>query len=216
MGALMNLNDIRKKLDKIDYQIIKLLDSRMELALKSKKFKQSVEDVKREQEIFEKIKNQSGGLIDSTFCENLYKEIITESKKLQSTDYRLIAFQGEHGAYSEVASRVWDESLIPIPCSEFTEIFEEVESGVYDFGIVPVENNTGGVVTQVNQLILNTKLNVTIENCTLFIPIPRLWSSAGNLSPAINYSRFPITILLVLQKCWRILLQLPPPLLPAN
>ncbi len=172
----MNLEDIRKRLDKIDYQIIKLLDARMELALKSKKFKEKIEDVKREQEVLQKIRQQSRGLIDPDFCENLYKNIISESKKLQSMDYKLIAFQGEHGAYSEVAARIWDETLVPIPCPDFTEIFEEVESGVYDYGIIPVENNTGGVVTQVNQLILNTNLYVVgavelqIHHCLLAAP----------------------------------------------
>lgn len=172
----MNLDDVRKKLDKIDYQILKMLDIRMELALKSKRFKATVEDLKREADVLEKIGKQSRGLINPDFCKNLYKEIISESKKLQSKDYKLIAFQGEHGAYSEVASRVWDESLITIPCPEFTEIFEEVESGVYDYGIVPVENNTGGVVNQVNQLILGTNLKVVgavelhIHHCLLVPP----------------------------------------------
>jgi prephenate dehydratase/chorismate mutase/prephenate dehydratase len=172
----MNLDDIRKTLDKLDYQILKLLDTRMEMALKSKKFKKSVEDLKREAEIIEKIRSQSRGLIDADFCEKLYKEIITESKKLQSKDYKLIAFQGEHGAYSESAARIWLKDLITIPCSEFTEVFEGVQSGLYDFGVIPIENSLGGVLSQVNQLIISSKVFVVgavelpIHHCLLTLP----------------------------------------------
>ncbi len=106
----------------------------------------------------------------------MFKEIISESKKLQSRDYKLIGYQGEHGAYGEVASRIWKDDLVPIPCNEFTEVFERVASGLYDFGIAPVENTLGGVASQVNQLILNTDLYVIgaitlpIHHCLLVLP----------------------------------------------
>ncbi len=51
----MTLSEIRKKLDKIDFQILKLLNTRMELGLKTKRFKDSVEDSEREADVLEKI-----------------------------------------------------------------------------------------------------------------------------------------------------------------
>ncbi len=172
----MSLDDIKKKLDKIDFQILKLLNTRMELDLKSTKIGELLEDAQLTADVLEKIKTQSGALIAPQFCEKLFKDIISESKKLQDKDFRLIAFQGEHGAYSEVASRMWQKNLIPIPCNEFTEVFDGLTSGLFDFGIVPVENTLGGVVSQVNQLILNTNLFVTgaielsIHHCLLCLP----------------------------------------------
>jgi len=172
----MNLQDIRNKVNKMDFQILKLLNTRMELVLKSKKFKEKVEDLKREADVLENIRVQSHGLIAPDFCEKLFEEIISEGKKLQSMDYKLIGFQGEHGAYSEAASRAWNSDIIPMPCGEFTEVFEEVKSGLYDYGIVPVENTLGGVVSRVNELLISTDLFVVgavklpIHHCLLALP----------------------------------------------
>lgn len=172
----MNLDEIRIKLDKVDFEILKLLNSRMELALMTRKFKQDITDSKREEDVLDNIKKNSRGLIAPDFCEKLYLEIISESKKLQNRDFKLIAFQGEHGAFSEVASKEWDRDLVPMPCNEFAEIFEGVKSGLYDFGIVPVENTLGGVVDQVNELLIETDMFIVgavelpIRHCLLAIP----------------------------------------------
>ena len=172
----MNLQNVRNKIDGMDFQILKLLNTRMELALRSKKFKQKEEDLTREADVLENIRMNAHDLIAPEFCEKLFKEIISESKKLQRIDYKLIGFQGEHGAYSEVASRVWNSDIVPMPCTEFTEVFDGVESGLYDYGIVPVENTLGGVVSRVNELLINTDLfvvgavNLSIHHCLLALP----------------------------------------------
>jgi prephenate dehydratase/chorismate mutase len=156
----MTLEEIRKKLDKIDFQLLKLLNSRMELGLKTKKFKKETEDISREEELLLKIKSKSGILISPKFSEKIFKEIIRESKKLQNKNYKLIGYQGEPGAYGQVAAIEWQKELIPIPCNEFTQVFDGTASGLYDYGIVPIENTLGGTVNQVNHLILNSELNV--------------------------------------------------------
>ena len=172
----MNLQDVRNKIDRMDFQILKLLNTRMELALRSKKFKGKAEDLAREADVFENIRATSHDLIAPDFLEKLFKEIISESKRLQNMDFKLIGFQGEHGAYSEVASRMWNNDIVPMPCSEFTEVFEGVESGLYDYGIVPVENTLGGVVSRVNELLIGTNLLVvgaiklSIHHCLLALP----------------------------------------------
>ena len=148
----MSLMQIRKRIDHIDSKILKLLNDRMELVLMAKKFKSQIEDRQREKEVFERIRKNLTGLINAEFIEKIYTEIIKESKEVQRQDYKLIAFQGEHGAYCEVATREWNSDLITVPCSEFADVFEGVESGVYDYGIVPVENTLGGSVEQVNRL----------------------------------------------------------------
>ena len=75
----------------------------------------------------------------------------------------MVAFQGEHGAYGEVASR----SLVPtgayIPCLEFIDVFSGVEAGDFDLGVVPVENSLEGAVTQVNDLLTTSHLKVIGE-----------------------------------------------------
>jgi prephenate dehydratase/chorismate mutase/prephenate dehydratase len=172
----MDLKKIRKDIELLDSKILKLLNDRMELALMAKRFKPQIEDKEREKELLDQIRRNAPRLINAEFIEKIYIEIIKESKGLQRKDHQLIAFQGEHGAYGEVASRQWNEDLIPIPCNEFMGILEGVESGLYNYGIVPVENTLGGVVGQVNELLINTNLNVIgavelpIHLCLLALP----------------------------------------------
>ncbi|HRX15611.1 MAG TPA: prephenate dehydratase [Spirochaetota bacterium] len=172
----MILKDIRKKIDLKDAQILKLLHERMELAVMSKKFKNKIEDSEREEELFKMIDAHSGVLINPEFSKKLYKDIISESKRLQGKNYKLIGFQGEQGAYQELASLVWDKNLIPTACSSFAEVFNGVETGLYDYGIVPIENTLGGVVNQTNDLMIHSDLFVVgaveleIHHCLLALP----------------------------------------------
>ena len=172
----MGLKEIREEIDLVDSKILKLLNDRMELVLMAKRFKSQIEDSEREKELLDGIRKNLAELINAGFIEKIYTEILKESKNLQQKDYELIAFQGEHGAYGEVASREWNGNLIPVPCSQFAEVFEGVRSGLYDYGIVPVENTLGGAVGQVNQLLINTNLSVVgaielpIHLCLLALP----------------------------------------------
>ena len=59
----MDLNDIRKRIDMIDFEILKLLNSRLEYALRTKRFKTQITDQKRESEVIEYIRKHSQGLI---------------------------------------------------------------------------------------------------------------------------------------------------------
>ncbi len=172
----MSLEEIRKNIDSIDSQIMQLLNNRMEQVLLAKKFKTEIEDNEREKEVLDRIGQNSTGLINAEFMEKVYVEIIKESKRLQQNNFELIAFQGEHGAYGEVASREWNRDLIPFPCNTFAEVFDGVQSGRYEYGIVPVENTLGGSVAQVNQLLINTDLHVVgavellVHHCLLALP----------------------------------------------
>jgi prephenate dehydratase/chorismate mutase len=172
----MSLDIIRKNIDRIDSKILNLLGYRMELVLMAKKFKSQIEDIKREKQLLERIKRNSTRLINGEFIDKVYNEILIESKRLQKKDFKLIAFLGEHGAYGEIASQNWNDNLVPIPCPGFTGVFEGVKTGVYDYGIVPVENTLGGVVGEVNELVINTDLYVVgaielpIHHCLLALP----------------------------------------------
>ncbi len=172
----MSLENIRQKIDLKDAQILELLHERMELSLMSRKFKTSVEDRVREEELLKKIKLHSGTLLGKDFCEGLYRQIIAESKRLQKGDYQVIGFQGEHGAYSEIAANHWNSSFVSSACPAWTDVFEGVMSGIYDYGIVPIENTLGGVVEQTNDLLIHSDVSIvgavelTIHQCLLTLP----------------------------------------------
>ncbi|MDJ0913238.1 MAG: prephenate dehydratase [Desulfobacterales bacterium] len=159
----MKLEEIRRKIDKIDRELLVLLQERMGLALRTKKFKGSVSDPQREAELLARAERMNLDLVERSFTRQLLKTIIEESKRLQEEDRKLVAFQGEHGAYGEVAAR----SLVPsgayIPCLEFIDVFKGVEESIIDLGVVPVENSLEGAVTQVNDLLTTTSLKVIGE-----------------------------------------------------
>ncbi len=172
----MELKELRKGIDQIDSEILKLLSKRMEFALRTRAMKSDVQDPAREKEVIESARKRSKGLIRPEFSERIYSEIIGESRRLQENGSRLAGFQGEHGAYSEVAAMAYDREWIPMPCAEFVDVFDGVRSGQLDFGVVPLENSLEGAVTQVNDLLVETDLKVVgeikvpVHHCLLALP----------------------------------------------
>ncbi|MBN2062457.1 MAG: chorismate mutase [Deltaproteobacteria bacterium] len=195
----MSLKEIRKQIDLLDSRILRTLNDRMELALMASKFKREVEDSEREKEVLEAIRRNTTGLINAELVEKIYMEIIKESKIVQKKDYKLIGFRGEHGAYGEVAAREWNPDYVPVPCAEFSDIFEGVKSGKFDYGIVSVENSLGGIVGEVNELIINTELKVAgavelpIYLCLMTLPgynhreLHSVFSSSQALAQCRNF-----------------------------
>lgn len=165
----MNLKDIRDQIDSLDAKIVQLLNDRMEKAILTKKMKKEVLDPAREKEVLDKISANVKGLVDPEFCVRLYKEIMAEARRLQSVERRVMGFLGEHGSNSDLAARAWDGAAVPIPCQEFQDILDNVESGLFDYGILPVENTLGGVVGPANSLLIYTKLHII---SAIDMPIP--------------------------------------------
>ncbi len=159
----MKLNDIRRNIDKIDREMLVLIQERMGLALRSKKFKDSVSDPSREATMMARIERLNLDLVERPFTQRLLKTIIEESKRLQEEDRLLVGFQGEHGAYGEIAARQLTPGSAHIPCLEFADVFQGVEEGYLDLGVVPVENSLEGAVTQVNDLLTTTGLKIIGE-----------------------------------------------------
>ena len=159
----MKLDDIRRKIDKIDRELLVLLQERMGMALRSKKFKQTVSDPSREEDVLARAERMNLDLVERSFTRQLLGTIIEESKRLQEEDRPLVAFQGEHGAYGEVAARHLMPTGAYIPCLEFIDVFRGVEDKHFDLGVVPVENSLEGAVTQVNDLLTTTSLKVVGE-----------------------------------------------------
>ena len=76
-----------------------------------------------------------------------------------------ISFQGERGAYSEVASFSFfgKMKIETIPCPTFADTLKNTESDVSDYSILPIENSLEGSVGESNDLLLSTKLNAVGE-----------------------------------------------------
>jgi prephenate dehydratase/chorismate mutase len=167
----MELREIRERIDCIDREIVSLLEARMELSIRSGRFKERVDDPGREAEIMARLEALSCDLVEAEFRKRILRSIMDEGKRLQREHGRLVAFQGEHGAYGEMAARRLSPGGVYIPCVEFADVFKGVEEGYFDLGAIPVENLIAGSVSQPNDLLVSTKLriageaNVAVNHC---------------------------------------------------
>jgi prephenate dehydratase/chorismate mutase len=172
----MTLEGLRQDIDRIDARIAALLDERMEKGLLTRRHKSGTLDGSREKEVLDRIARRSRCLASPDFMTSLYKSIMTESRAIQDHGHKLVGFQGMHGAYSEAAARIWNPEAATVPFQEFSQVFDAVLSGDLDYGVVPVENTLGGIVGQVNSILVTTELrvvaavNMPIEHCLLTAP----------------------------------------------
>ena len=163
----MELGEIRKRIDKIDRDIVGLLEERMELAVRSEKFKDEVDDPKREAEVMQRLEALSCDLVEAEFRKRLLRSIIDEGKRLQKDHGKLAAFQGEHGAFSEKATRqVFGTSVKTLPCASFRDVFDAVVSGKAQYGVLPVENTLAGSVHQNYDLLLEYDVQIIGESAS--------------------------------------------------
>jgi len=172
----MTLEGLRQDIDRIDSRILALLDERLEKGLLTRRHKTGTLDSGREAEVLDRVAKRSKCLAGREFTEGLYKRIMAESKAVQDRGLKLVGFQGMHGAYSEAAARAWDPEAATVPFQEFAQVFDAVVSGDLDYGVVPVENTLGGIVGQVNSILVTTELRVVgavdmpISHCLLAAP----------------------------------------------
>lgn len=78
---------------------------------------------------------------------------------------RIVAFQGEHGAYSEEAiHRQYGEDTTTLPCESFVDVFQAIQRGKATHGMVPVENALTGTIGQVYELLIEYDYRVQAEH----------------------------------------------------
>lgn len=84
-----------------------------------------------------------------------------------------VAFQGERGAYSEMAAQAMLQNITPVPCTSFDAVFLAVEQGEVDLGLVPIENSLAGSVHRNYDLLLRHNLHIVgetqlrVEHCLI-------------------------------------------------
>ncbi|WP_130469981.1 prephenate dehydratase [Candidatus Magnetaquicoccus inordinatus] len=89
---------------------------------------------------------------------------------------KTIAFQGMRGAYSEQACREKMPGHLYVPCKTFEELFQQVESGAVDLGMLPVENSVAGTVSDSYDLLARHRLFIIgehyqrVRHCLLGLP----------------------------------------------
>jgi chorismate mutase/prephenate dehydratase len=160
------LADLRVRIDVVDQQLIALLNARARLA-------QAVGEVKkidgspvfrpdREMQVIERIQRHNPGPILSDSIGPIWREIMSACRALESR--QRVAFLGPVGTFTEQAMlHYFGSSIEPLACASIDEIFRATASGSADFGVVPIENSTEGVVARTLDLLLPSPLTISGE-----------------------------------------------------
>lgn len=159
----MDLKKLREEINRIDYEIIKLLNKRLEMALRAKKFKPQVVDKEREKQVIDNVQKIPLQLVDKKFSKELFEQIISECRGIQMEDRKLVGFQGEHGSNGELAITRYAANFVPIPCLQFSDVVEGIMKNYFDLGMLPVENSVEGGVSEVNDLLIEHELSICGE-----------------------------------------------------
>jgi chorismate mutase / prephenate dehydratase len=159
----MNLEELRNQIDEVDSNIINLIARRMAITREIGKGKleagRPIEDKARERVVMETVKKLARGQgLNPLEIESIYQEIFAASKEAQGVT---VAFQGEVGAYSEEAAyRFFGPASRLKPCETLEDVFQAVEKGAVQYGLVPVENSLEGSITRTYDLLLDSNLKV--------------------------------------------------------
>ncbi|MBL7165270.1 MAG: prephenate dehydratase [Dehalococcoidales bacterium] len=162
----MSLEDLRKKIDQTDAEIVRLIAERIRHAEKIGREKQKqgkqLEDLSRETEVMSNIRRLAGQEnVSIEGLESIYRRIVNVAKSVEGL---IVAFQGEIGAYSEEATvDFFGPSIEVRPCETLDAVFDAVERGESHFGVVPIENSLEGSISQVYDLLLDSSLKVRGE-----------------------------------------------------
>jgi len=179
----MTLDDLRKRIDQLDVQIVKLIAQRMdvsrEIGLEKREIGKPVFDVAREHLVLEKVKNLARDMnLPQQDIEKIYRQVFAISRALQGIK---VAFQGEVGAYSEEASyQFFGSGASLIPCESLEDVFRAVELEDAQYGLVPVENSLEGSISRTYDLLLASNLKVSgetqlrIVHCLIGLPEARI------------------------------------------
>ena len=176
----MSLRNIRKKIDRIDSQILSLLNERArdsrKIGLLKQKGGQGIYAPHREKEILSRLKSLNRGPLTPDAIEAIYREIMSFSISLEKKV--VIAFLGPPVTYThQAAQKKFGSSVEYAPCAGISDVFAEVENGRSEYGVVPVENSTEGAVNHTLDLFIDSDLKIYAE---IYLPIHHHLMSIGN------------------------------------
>ena len=161
-----NLDDLRLRIDLIDNQILDLLNQRAEVVVAVGKAKEGAEKTfyvpSREKAIYERLTGQNPGPFpDDAICK-VFREIISASLNMERP--MAVAFLGPQSTFTHMAAMTqFGLSAQLVPLKSIPAVFEEVERGRAQYGVVPVENSTEGVVNHTLDMFFDSELQMIAE-----------------------------------------------------
>jgi chorismate mutase/prephenate dehydratase len=160
------LDGLRARIDAVDRELLGLLNRRAALALEVGEVKKregsAVFRPEREAQVIDGLKAANTGPLAADSVAPIWREIMSACRSLEAP--LRIAFLGPAGTFSELAALgYFGSSIVRVPCTSIDEVFRAASGGAADFGVVPVENSTEGVVARSLDLFLNTPLTIVGE-----------------------------------------------------
>ena len=162
---------LRERIDNVDRELLALLNRRAQLALEVGEVKKREGSVvfrpEREAQVIDGLKADNAGPLKSESIAPIWREIMSACRSLETPSR--VAYLGPAGTFSELAALgYFGSSIVKVPCSSIDEVFRTTSGGAADFGVVPVENSTEGVVARSLDLFLHTPLFI-IGETSLFV-----------------------------------------------
>ena len=162
----MHLNKNRHEIDKIDEKIVKLLNKRAKKSLAirkiKKKLKKTIFTPHREKEVYANVVNKNKGPLSGGSVRAIYREIMSGSLSLENPVK--IAYLGPPLTFTHLAAlSKFGSSVDYVDCSGIGEVFNEVDKGRADFGVVPIENSIEGAVNYTFDMFVNSDLKICSE-----------------------------------------------------
>lgn len=181
------LNEIRQKIDGIDKNIYQLLKDRAKTAVEIANIKKSSEHEsavyyrpEREAQILRSIMENNDSLLSDRAVAQVFRDIMTACLALQKK--LNVAFLGPVGTFSQMATEThFGKAIHSMPVDSIERVFREVDAGNADYGVVPIENSTEGVVIPTLDVFTSSGLNICGE---IEIPIHQnLMRAPNDFSP---------------------------------
>jgi chorismate mutase/prephenate dehydratase len=166
MKDMKELERLRKKIDGIDEEILEALNRRAQVVLDVARIKRDNKkefySPEREQEILERLTGMNEGPFPNEALRALYREILSASLSLEEP--LKVACLGPLATFSHLAAlRHFGSSSSVVPCESIREVFEMVDKGKADVGVVPVENSSEGVVNYTLDMFVDYDLKISAE-----------------------------------------------------
>src|ERR1700742_1760303 len=167
----MNISEHRKAIDQLDAQIVKLLNDRTRHVLEIGEIKlkagEEIYAPHRERAVLQRVCKLIDCPITEYSLRTIYREIMSSALSLEKS--MTIAYLGPEASFThQAAIQRFGSSLHYSPQKTIADIFTEVSKGRADYGVVPVENSTEGVVTHTLDMFVDCDLKVVAQ---LVLPI---------------------------------------------
>ena len=165
---MSKIDALREKIDRIDDQLLKLINRRANLAIQIGKEKGKVDNSNhfhiphREREIVERLNSQNTGPFSSHSIEIVFREIFSATLALEKP--LNIAYLGPQTTFThQAALSQFGQSAVYLAQPTIDAIFKEVEQGRADYGVVPIENSIEGVVNLTLDCFVDSPLLICDE-----------------------------------------------------